>query len=317
MSHRLVVRTALVVALFAALSGAYFLGAQDTDKEKNPERTLKSGQVMKVGSEIITAEDLLGRIWDYEQALPKERRYMLDSLMYLRDMALLRLEAKRIGVEVTDEEVETETDKQLKFVKSEVKRKTMGTMTFQQWLQQQGLTEDGFRKYLSARAKTILLKRLLVHYFRNTTESLDGQHIIVKKRALADDIYKRLEAGSDFGDLAVKYSAESSAGINKGKLPRIYKNDGTLIKEVADELWSLKDGEYSKPFNSDYGYHIVRRIKAYPPARSESFAQMRAWLFKQPNIPESWFTQWVSWVLNTQKYPVETRIPGYEVEPNQ
>lgn len=71
-----------------------------------------------------------------------------------------------------------------------------------------------------------------------------------------DEAYARLQAGENFGELAGKYSEDRSSSlrggeVNLSKLDRMYP-------EIIEKLFSLKPGEYTKPFRSRIGWHIVR-----------------------------------------------------------
>ncbi|WCM42786.1 peptidylprolyl isomerase [Flavobacterium sp. CBA20B-1] len=72
-----------------------------------------------------------------------------------------------------------------------------------------------------------------------------------------NEIYKRLEVGDSFFDVAFHFSEDIHTRDNGGDLG-IY-NEGTLnIDGISDILYELnfKDA-YSKPFTSQYGWHIV------------------------------------------------------------
>lgn len=80
---------------------------------------------------------------------------------------------------------------------------------------------------------------------------------------LSDSVYKALQAGADFGELAKTYSNDRTTYINRGILPEfgVGKYDGGF-ERVA---FSLKnDSDISKPFQTEFGYHILKRISRSP-----------------------------------------------------
>lgn len=308
----------------ACLVIGYKAGAQETPAKGQPN-TLKVGQVQKVGEKIITAEDLIARIWEYEAMLEPDKRILETTLAYLRDTALLDLESERIGLTLSDAEIDAETDNQLASIKQMVKDKTRGTMTYEQWLSQQGLTKEDFEIYVHDRAEIILLKRILVNYFEQTEESIECKHILVKTREQALEIIKILDAtppdklDATFEDLAVQRSIDPAAGITRGKLPRIYKHDQTLVDEASDALWGLKDNAYTgAPVKTGYGYHIFKRDRTLKPEK-KTLAELKPDLIKAPTRAQEteYFNRWVRWVFNTQKYKVERRLPGFDCKPNE
>ena len=90
-------------------------------------------------------------------------------------------------------------------------------------------------------------------------ESRDSRSDITKDKAKKniDLIYKSVVDGEiTFGDAAVKHSDCSSAE-NGGDLGEFGK--GMMVKSFEDVAFSLKINEVSKPFESEFGYHIVKR----------------------------------------------------------
>lgn len=71
----------------------------------------------------------------------------------------------------------------------------------------------------------------------------------------ADSIYNALLAGADFATLAQQLSQDPGSAANGGKLPTIYP--GMTIPEFETEAYKLQAGEFSKPFLTPVGYHII------------------------------------------------------------
>ncbi|MEO8961880.1 MAG: peptidylprolyl isomerase [Ginsengibacter sp.] len=84
---------------------------------------------------------------------------------------------------------------------------------------------------------------------------------IAKK--LADSIYVVLINGGDFGALARQFSDDRNTFMNGGIMPEF----GTAKYDSVFENHAFalhKDGEISQPFETQFGYHIIRRITAAP-----------------------------------------------------
>ena len=313
----------VMLVAVACLWAGFEAGAQRVP-EKGEKNSLKPGQVIRVGDKIFTAEDLVARIWDFEFLLKPENRVLEPSVSYLRDTALLDLEAKRLGLTISADTIQAETDKQIEVIKQMVKERTRGMMTYEEWLKQQGLDKTSFEEYVRDRARIILLKRVLVRYFEETEQSLEGKHILVKELAHAQDLHARLKKAKKedvddlFEDLAVLHSLDPGAGVTRGKLPRIYKNDDSLVKPVADKLWELEDDAFSEPVKSDYGWHILKRDRTHKP-KKRPLSEMKDELLKAKDRreEEAYFNRWVRWVFNTQGYEYERRLPGYDCKPNK
>ncbi len=77
-----------------------------------------------------------------------------------------------------------------------------------------------------------------------------------------EEIHQKLEAGESFETLARLYSDDQGSKNKGGRLPAF--GSGTnqrMVPEFEDAAFNLTaDDSYSKPFQTDYGYHIVKRI---------------------------------------------------------
>lgn len=70
-----------------------------------------------------------------------------------------------------------------------------------------------------------------------------------------DSIYRVLEQGANFADVARTCSDDKASAVNGGELSWLAK--GMTLKEFEDAAWALKKGEMSKPFQSPAGWHII------------------------------------------------------------
>ena len=86
----------------------------------------------------------------------------------------------------------------------------------------------------------------------------------VKPKNTIEDIYKKLNQGERFEDLAKQFSEDKSSSDKGGVLNRF--GSGQLssdeFENVAFEL--TKENPISKPFKSQYGWHIVKLLNKYP-----------------------------------------------------
>lgn len=86
----------------------------------------------------------------------------------------------------------------------------------------------------------------------------------IKAKSTINDIYKKLQQGEDFGNLAKQFSQDQSTASNGGVLNRFGSGDlsATAFEDVAFSL--KKPGEISAPFQTQFGWHIVKLIEKYP-----------------------------------------------------
>lgn len=82
-------------------------------------------------------------------------------------------------------------------------------------------------------------------------------HIVVKEKDLAEKIYNELsKKHANFSALAKKYSIDKESASKGGSLGYILEDN--VVKEIGQVLPTLKKGEYSKPIETKYGWHIVK-----------------------------------------------------------
>jgi peptidyl-prolyl cis-trans isomerase SurA len=96
---------------------------------------------------------------------------------------------------------------------------------------------------------------------------IEVAHILIRRENEADteaknridSIYSALEVGADFEEMAIQFSDDKNSGQRGGYIGFFGINRYEPSFENA--AFALKnDGEYSRPFESTAGWHIVRRI---------------------------------------------------------
>ena len=94
----------------------------------------------------------------------------------------------------------------------------------------------------------------------NTKEGVD----IAKSKTTIDDIYNKLNQGEKFEDLAKQFSEDKSSSEKGGILTR-FSSGQLSSNEFEDVAFNLtKENPISKPFQSQYGWHIVKLLNKYP-----------------------------------------------------
>ncbi len=100
---------------------------------------------------------------------------------------------------------------------------------------------------------------------------LHAKHILVSSKALSDSIYDMLKNGASFDELAQKYSMDKSNKDKGGDLGDFTTMQ--MVKEFEDAAYALSPGEFSKPFETKYGWHIVLLVEKKPNPRVKSFEE--------------------------------------------
>ena len=77
------------------------------------------------------------------------------------------------------------------------------------------------------------------------------------------EVYARLTDGGDFSDLARKFSDDRSSAARGGELPAF--GTGKMVGEFEAVAFGLDEvGDYSEPFSSPYGWHVVKLLEKIP-----------------------------------------------------
>ncbi len=99
---------------------------------------------------------------------------------------------------------------------------------------------------------------------RNATDSAKAA-----VKAQIDSIYNVVVNGGNFEDIAKNESQDPGSAKRGGDLG--WFGRGRMLKQFEDVAFGLADGQISKPFETSYGYHIVKKLGHKPTA---SFKEM-------------------------------------------
>ena len=110
--------------------------------------------------------------------------------------------------------------------------------------------EEYFEKYL--KIQQIVLAKIDV-----STGSDLSDTIINQKETLADSILTEAINGADFEDLIIKYSEEAQGKGNN----TYYYAKGDLLENIESVVVSLGTGSVSDVIETDYAFHIVKRLE--------------------------------------------------------
>lgn len=71
-----------------------------------------------------------------------------------------------------------------------------------------------------------------------------------------NDIYAQLQQGADFKALASTYSDDTGSALQQGSLGWV--NEGQMVKEFEEVMQNTARGNFSTPFRSQFGWHILK-----------------------------------------------------------
>ena len=94
-------------------------------------------------------------------------------------------------------------------------------------------------------------------------EKIHTRHILIRVMPSEKDEQQTIDDGKDFSELALQYSNDENVTKDHGHLGT-FETDKLVIPQFKEVISTLKDGEISEPFKTDYGYHIVKLDKRSP-----------------------------------------------------
>ncbi len=114
-------------------------------------------------------------------------------------------------------------------------------------------------------------RRRARHILLKISEGADEDSVeeIQKK---AKKIRDRIENGEDFANLAKENSDDAGSAENGGELGFFSK--GMMVKPFEEAVFSMKEGEVSKPVLTRFGWHIIE-LEEIEPARVKPLAEVK------------------------------------------
>lgn len=106
----------------------------------------------------------------------------------------------------------------------------------------------------------VKVAHIMIRINENATKSDSS-----KLKDKIDEIYSRLLKGEKFDVLATQYSEDKSSAKSGGALQMF--GTGKMVIEFETQAFALKNvGDFSKPFLTPYGWHIVKLLERKAPA---------------------------------------------------
>jgi peptidyl-prolyl cis-trans isomerase C len=111
------------------------------------------------------------------------------------------------------------------------------------------------------------------HIMISTTDRLEQHHERQEAFEIIKKVKAELDAGRTFEDLVPIYSEDPRSKDNQGTLG-VFKRGG-MVKPVVKAAFELnKPGEISDIVESEFGFHIVKLVKKFPPQK-QNFEQVK------------------------------------------
>jgi hypothetical protein len=141
--------------------------------------------------------------------------------------------------------------------------------------------DDELRDYFQGNARqfggTVTFSHILVHHRDPVTLRLLTGEDKAKAWEKVADIKARLkDDGSNFEDVAARYSEDRKTAQRGGIFRHVSRFDTRLPAVLCRAAWKLEDGQLTGPIESAYGLHFIKRL---------SMTQQRFILFTEDAKP--------------------------------
>lgn len=213
-----------------------------------------SSMIASVNGEEITEDEL------NESLTTQYGTEVLDTLITNK---IIELEAKELGVSVSEEELQAEYDEYasqyggedalLELLDSygmdvDDVKKDMETylLTFKVMEDDLGITEEEIKTYFEENKETY-----------GQAAEVEASHILVEDETTAQEVIDKLNAGGDFAELAKEYSTDTANNEDGGNLG--YFGTGEMAEAFETAAFGMEVGEFSsEPVETEYGFHIIK-----------------------------------------------------------
>lgn len=81
----------------------------------------------------------------------------------------------------------------------------------------------------------------------------------IEAKMRAQEALEKIKAGMTMDEAAVEYSDEPGAAQTKGDLGFFSRRQ--MVKKFADAAFRLKPGELSDVVETEYGFHVIKRLE--------------------------------------------------------
>ncbi|MCP4024496.1 MAG: hypothetical protein GY729_21835 [Desulfobacteraceae bacterium] len=192
------------------------------------------------------------------------KKLQSDALNTLVDEKLTRQEANRIGVKVSDEEVNSVLEKMME-------SKGLSREEFEELLSRDAMTWEGYAQKIkeqrlqakiinqSVRSKVIITDADIKSYYDEHIDKFKGQkkyhlrNILHDNESILQEIKQKLDQNADFKTLASENSTAPNA-LEGGDLGVFNINMFSIT--IKDSIEKLEKGEYSGVIETPQGFQI-------------------------------------------------------------
>ena len=167
---------------------------------------------------------------------------------YLDRVALSGVIEKERGFDKTGIEAEL----------AEVRRELVLARYFDSFLEQK-VTDEAVKNYYDANAKNYEQQKVHAAHILIRVNPKMSDEEKKAKRSTIQEIHGKLQSGQNFEELARTASEDRISGAKGGDLG--WLREGSIAPEFSKQVFAMRAGSVSEPFETQFGFHIVKLIE--------------------------------------------------------
>lgn len=211
-------------------------------------QTIGEGEtLLTIGGKPIVKDELIYLISKGQDSDPStggmSREEFEDNLNLFVNYKLKVRQAEELGLDQTEE-----FNREFESFKENLKAP---------YLIKNSLEEGELRKAYSRMQEVIRASHILFQFPPNASQD-DSLAVLRMALKIRDEINE----GGDINELAMEYSDDPSAKVNKGDLG--YFTALQMVQPFEDAAFSLQPGQVSDPVLTNFGYHIIKVFDKRP-----------------------------------------------------
>jgi len=142
---------------------------------------------------------------------------------------------------------------------NEFRKEMLISRYFEKFLKDK-VTEQAVQNYYNTHAADYEERRAHgAHILIRTNKAMSETERKVKLTT-AQEAYSKIRAGQDFGDIAKDYSEDKVSAKKGGDLG--WLKEGSIDARFSKTLFDLEPGSVSEPFETPFGFHVVKLIES-------------------------------------------------------
>jgi peptidyl-prolyl cis-trans isomerase C len=143
---------------------------------------------------------------------------------------------------------------------NEFRKEMLISRYFEKFLKDK-VSDQAVRNYYNTNSPEYEQKKAHVAHILIRTNKRMGEPERQAKLTTAQDAYSQIKSGKDFAEIAKNYSEDKISAEKGGDLG--WMKEGSIDKRFSKTIFEdLKEGELSEPFETPFGFHVVKVLEA-------------------------------------------------------